>query len=310
MESVKIVSLLPSATEIVYALDLDDALAAVTFECDYPSSARDKPVVSRSSLPPSEAASAAEIDAAVGEKMARGEPLYTLDDKLIRSIQPDLILAQDLCEVCAVPSGDVTEALDKLGCDAQVISLDPSTLDEVISGIEVVGRAADRAQKADALVADLRDRVGRVRSLVAGASRPKTVALEWADPPFVGGHWIPEMVTIAGGDDVLGAPGKRSARTSWTLVEAAAPEVLVFMPCGYDLDGAVEQGGFLREVPELTTTPAARDGRAFAVDASSFFSRPGPRIVEGLEILAWILHPEVFPTPEPGRVATLDRVGT
>ncbi|MGH2748621.1 MAG: cobalamin-binding protein [Actinomycetota bacterium] len=304
----RIVSLLPSATEIVFALGLEDDLAAVTFECDYPSPARDKPVVSTSSLPASESISAAEIDAAVGEKMARGEPLYTLDDELIRSIRPDLILAQDLCRVCAVPSGDVTEALDKLGCDAQVISLDPATIDDVISGIEVVGRATDRIQKADALARELRDRVDRVRTRVDGRPRPKTLALEWADPPFVGGHWIPEMVAIAGGRDALGAPGKPSERTTWAMVERAAPEVVAFMPCGYDLDGAVEQGALLSQVPELASTPAARAGRVYAVDASSFFSRPGPRIVDGLEILAWILHPDLFPTPEPGRVASLDKV--
>lgn len=308
MEDVKIVSLLPSATEIVYALGLEDELAAVTFECDYPSRARDKPLVSTSSLPPSESASPAEIDAAVGEKMARGEPLYALDDELIRSIRPDLILAQDLCRVCAVPSGDVTEALDKLGCDAQVISLDPATLDDVIAGIEIVGRAADRTQKADALVGELRDRVERVQNRTEGLPRPGTLALEWADPPFVGGHWIPEMVESAGGRNLLGEPGKPSERTTWAAVEQAAPEVIVFMPCGYDLDGAVEQGELLGPVLELASTPAARAGRVYAVDASSFFSRPGPRIVDGLEVLGWILHPDLFPTPESGRVAPLDKV--
>ncbi|MGH2693480.1 MAG: cobalamin-binding protein [Actinomycetota bacterium] len=289
----RIVSLLPSATEIVYSLGLENELAGVTFECDFPPQARSKPVVSNTSLDLEEEPTAAEIDRAVGEKAGRGEYLYTLDDDLIRDIQPDLILAQDLCRVCAVPSGQVNEALDKLGCTSEVISLDPNTVEDIISDIERVGRAAGAEERARALVAELRRRVSDIRTTSEGLPRVRTLTLEWADPPFVGGHWVPEMVELAGGRDVLGRVGESSRRSTWGEVLEADPDVIVFMPCGYDLDGALRQAS---DLPALGAP-------MFAVDASAYFSRPGPRIVDGVEILAWVLHPDAFPTPPPGRVA-------
>jgi iron complex transport system substrate-binding protein len=292
---VKIVSLLPSATEIVYALGLGDSLEGVTFECDFPSSARTKPVVSGTALPEGEL-SAREIDDVVSATVASGEPIYTLDAERIRSIQPDLILAQDLCRVCAVPSGAVSDALGVLGCQAEVLSLDPSTLADVVACIETVGEATGTGARAREVIAGLNERLERVRAHVAGLDRPRTFALEWSDPPFTGGHWVPDMITAAGGSPVLGAAGVSSRRVTWEDVAAAAPEVTVFMPCGYGLSEAVAESERL---------PGDLAGRVYAVDATSYFSRPGPRIVDGVEILAWALHPDAVPAPPPGTIAAL-----
>ncbi len=298
----KIVSLLPAATEIVYALGLQDSLEGVSYDCDFPDEARDKRVISLTSLPPAGRASQREIDRAVRQKLARGEPLYSLDEDAVRSIQPDLILAQDLCRVCAVPSRQVTDALDKIGCRSQVVSLDPRALEDIFEGIEQVGEAAGRADAARALARSLRERVERVRARASTRPRQKTCALEWLDPPFVGGHWIPEMVELAGGIDVLARPGAPSRAVEWSDVAGAHPDVIVYMPCGYGLSEAVEQGRSLYSLSELCGTPAAATGRIYATDASSYFSRPGPRIVDGLEALAWALHPDVSPAPPAGRI--------
>jgi iron complex transport system substrate-binding protein len=297
---VKIVSLIPSATEIVFALGLGDSLDGVTFECDYPPEARSKAVVSGTALATDTPLSAKQIDDAVSARVADGEAIYTLDAERIRDIQPDLILAQDLCQVCAVPSGAVEEALEVLGCHAEVISLDPSTLDEVIDCIAVVGEATGTAQRAQALVHELRARVDVVRGAVAQHHRPRTVALEWSDPPFSGGHWVPDMIEAAGGDSVLASSGERSRRLTWDEVEAADPQLAVFMPCGYTFDEAVEEGRRLLDVPAL-----ARAEHIFATDATALFSRPGPRLVHGVEALAWAVHPRAFLPPRPGLIAAL-----
>jgi iron complex transport system substrate-binding protein len=296
---VKIVSLLPSATEIVFALGLGDALEGVTFECDYPRAARDKPVVSGTALPPAPLSPRA-IDTAVAERVARGEPVYTLDAERIAAIQPDLILAQDLCEVCAVPSGAVNDALAVLGCRAEVISLDPARLDDVIEGIGVVGDATGTSLTARALMALLRSRLDAVRSAVAGTERMATFALEWSDPPFSGGHWVPDMIEAAGGDAVLAAPGERSRRLAWDEIDAAAPEVVVFMPCGYGLDEARREGRNLLDRSELDAS-----SRIWAANASAYFSRPGPRLVDGVEALAGALHPDRVPPPLPDTLAPI-----
>lgn len=305
MGGVKIISLLPSATEIVYALGLEDDLAGVTFECDYPPGASAKPVISTTSLPSAATSSPSDIDAAVREKVSAGEALYRIDEDAVRRIQPDVILAQDLCRVCAVPSGQVTAALEVLGCDAQVVSLDPSGLDDVIAGIDEVGRATGTGERAARIGARLRARVDAVRATAGALDKGPTLALEWAEPPFLGGHWVPEMIDAAGGRDVLGTPREPSRTTTWEEIAAAAPEVIVFMPCGYDLEGALGHVDELFDNPIFASLPAARRGRVYAVDASSYFSRPGPRIVDGLEILAWVVHPEAFPAPPRG---TAERV--
>jgi iron complex transport system substrate-binding protein len=296
----KIVSLLPSATEIVFALGLGDALEGVTFECDYPPQARTKTVVSGTALPTDRPLTAREIDDEVTAKVHAGEPIYTLDAQRIRAIQPNLILAQDLCEVCAVPSGAVRDALDVLGCRAEVVSLDPSGLRDVIACIALVGEATNTTKRAGELMSNLRERLEGLNRAVAGRGRPRTLALEWSDPPFNGGHWIPDMVIAAGGAPVLGSPGEPSRRLAWSEIADAAPEVVVFMPCGYDLAQATVEGTDLLKRQELS--PASE---IYAVPANAYFSRPGPRIIDGVEILASLLHPDALIAASPDRVARL-----
>ncbi|MFL5797166.1 MAG: cobalamin-binding protein [Actinomycetota bacterium] len=303
----KIVSLLPSATEIVYALGLGDDLLAVTDECDYPEDATKKPVVSRSALPSGRPLSAREIDDVVRERMDQQQPLYLLDRALIQRIQPDVILAQDLCRVCAVPSGDVQEALADLGIEAEVLSLDPNTLDEVIESVAVVGRALGREERAQEVAAGLRARVEAVRRTALRLPSIRVLALEWSDPPFSGGHWVPDMVEIAGGTNLLSAKGEPSRTVTWRQIADATPEVVVFMPCGYYLEEAEDEAARLYANPDFAATPAAREGGVFAVDASSYFSRPGPRIVDGLEILAWAIHPDAYPDPPSGSISRIVR---
>lgn len=299
----RIVSLLPSATEIAFALGLGDELEGVTDGCDYPAAAATKPVVSRSRLAVGEGASAADVDGAVREAVKDGEPLYALDGELISRIQPDLILTQDLCRVCAVPTGDVEHALDMLGCHADVISLDPHTVDDVLDDIVRVGEHTGRRTEARRLVDDLRDRIAAVEKNSEELQAVRTFPLEWLEPPFSGGHWVPDLIARAGGTPVLCTPGEHSSPLEWADVAKAAPEVVVFMPCGYDLDEAAKEAERLAAVAELRSTPAWRNGRVWVVDATSYFSRPGPRIVDGLELLAWVMHPGTFVEPPPGRVA-------
>jgi len=304
----KIVSLLPSATEIVYALGLGDALVGVTDECDYPADAVTKPVVSRSALPQGRPLSSGEIDGAVRERLTTGQALYVLDRELLRRERPDVILTQDLCRVCAVPSGHVREALEGLGLpDAQVLSLDPRTLEDVFDGIEAVGKLLDRVDEATALTSTLRARVARVKEVAVRVPTVRVLALEWSEPPFVGGHWIPEMVEAVGAMNLLNEKGVPSREIAWHDLADANPEVLVFMPCGYYLEEAEEEAEGLLSLPYVAETPAARNGNVFSVDATSYFSRPGPRLVDGLEILAWAVHPESYPEPPEGAISRLGR---
>jgi iron complex transport system substrate-binding protein len=295
----RILSLLPSATEIVYTLGLEGHLVGVTDECDWPPQARTVQVVSHSALPA--AAEPAEIDRLVSASIGGGQPLYRLDTDAIRDLRPDLVLSQDLCAVCAVPSGHVNQALEVLGCQAEVVSLDPSSLEEVLDGVLQVGKAAGVPGRAEEVVAGLRDRLASVQAAVAGLERPRVFALEWGDPPFNGGHWVPEMLQVAGAEAVLACPGAPSVRVAWAQIEAAAPQVVVFMPCGYDLRAAVEEAGrTLLARPELAGVEAI-----IAVDASAYCSRPGPRLVDGVEILAAALHPERLSPPPVGAAVRL-----
>jgi len=302
----KIASLLPSATEIVYALGLGDDLVGVTDECDFPADAVTKPVISRSALPQGRIQTPREIDDAVRAKVGETGALYVLDTDLLRREQPDVILTQDLCRVCAVPAGQVKEALDKIGTpDAKVVSLDPNTFDEVLSQIEIVGKLLDRTEQASTLTASLRERVAAVRETAKRVPTVSVFALEWSDPPFSAGHWVPDMIEFAGGTPVLAEKGQPSREVAWHEVRAAGPEVIVFMPCGYYLEEAEEEAGSFLDQPEFADTPAVRNGNVFAVDATSYFSRPGPRIVDGLEILAWAVHPDSYPTPAEGTITKL-----
>lgn len=303
----KIVSLLPSATEIVYALGLGGDLVGVTDECDFPADAVTKPVVSRSALPQGRSFSGAATDRAVRDRLATGEPLYRLDTDLIRREQPDVILTQDLCRVCAVPSGQVREALERLGLGAgtEVVSLDPRTLQDVIEQLEIVGGALGREAEGRELAEGMRARIATVKETARRLPTIGVFCLEWWEPPMVAGHWIPEMAEAAGGSNLLNAKGEPSREVSHRQIRDANPEVVVFMPCGYYLEEAEEEGEAVLAHPEIADTPAARNGNVFAVDASSFFSRPGPRIVDGLEILAWAVHPEAYPEPPRGTVTRL-----
>lgn len=279
-------SLLPSATEIVYALGLGDQLAGVSFECDYPEAARSVPVVSGTSLDVDRPRTAAEVDAEVGAMLAEGQSLYTLDDARIRAIEPDLILAQDLCAVCAIDSGAVEEALDVIGCRAQVVSLDPAGLDDVLECAIQVGRATGTEDIATDFVAGLHRRLDAVRARVAGRARPRVFVLEWPDPPFNGGHWMPEMVEAAGGEPVLAEPRAPSRRLTWEEIGTESIDITIFSPCGFYLQGAVEQAASFLGQPGLPDL-----GRVIAVDANAYFSRPGPRVVDGVELLAEVFHP-------------------
>ena len=302
----KIASLLPSATEIVYALGMGDALIGVTDECDFPADAVTKPVISRSALPQGRIQTPREIDDAIRARVGAAEPLYVLDRDLLRREQPDVILTQDLCRVCAVPSGQVQEALEGLGLpDSKVISLDPRSLEDVLGQFQLVGAAIGREEEGAALATALRDRIAVVKETAKRVPSVSVFALEWSDPPFSAGHWIPEMIEIVGGVPVLAEKGQPSRETVWHEVRAAGPEVIVFMPCGYYLEEAEDEAQKFLDHPEFADTPAARNGNVYAVDATSFFSRPGPRIVDGLEILAWAVHPDFYPPPPDGSIAKL-----
>ncbi len=303
----KIVSLLPAATEIVYALGLSDDLIGVTDECDFPADAVTKPVVSRSALPQGRPLSSREIDAAVRAQIDAEQPPYILDTDLLRREQPDVILTQDLCRVCAVPAGQVKEALQRLGvsADTEVISLDPSTLEDVIAQVESVGGRLGRSEEAGQLTVSMRSRIARVKETAKRLPSIGVFCLEWSEPPFVAGHWVPEMVEAVGATNLLNDKGQPSRTVTHRQIRDANPEVIVFMPCGYYLEEAEEEAQALLEHPEIADTPAARNGNVFAVDATSYFSRPGPRIVDGIEILAWGAHPEAYPRPPEGTITRL-----
>jgi iron complex transport system substrate-binding protein len=305
---VKIASLLPSATEIVYALRLGDDLVGVTNECDYPPDATTKPVISWSGLAQDRPLGPRGIDTAVRERLADREPLYMLDRDVLAREKPDLILTQDLCRVCAVPSGQVERALQEIGLpDAKVLSLDPKTLDEVIDQIAVVGKVVGRDDLARELAESLRERIDGVKRTAIRLPSVRVAILEWSDPPFVAGHWVPEMVEAVGAVNLLSEKGEPSREVTWREIGDAVPEVVVFAPCGYYLEEAEDEAPALFGHPDFADTPAARGGNVFAVDATSYFSRPGPRIVDGLEVLAWAAHPETYPRPPHGSIAPIER---
>ena len=286
----RIASLVPSATEMLFALGLGDQVVAVTHECDYPPEAAGKPHLTRSLVPAG--LSAGEIDAAVRRLTGEGRHLYELDEPALAELEVDLIVTQAVCEVCAVSYDDVVAVAERLPSRPRVVSLDPSNLAEVLADVPRLGEAAGVADRAARLRADLERRLETVRRAVEGADRPTVLALEWLDPPFIGGHWVPEMIEIAGGEDVLGVAGRKSRTAEWDEIAAAKPEVVVAMPCGWDARQArSEVEGHAREVA------AVGADRIWAVDAAASFSRPGPRLVEGTELLAHLLHPDRVDAP-------------
>ncbi len=294
----RIASLVPSATEMLFALGLGDRVAAVTHECDYPPGAEQLPHLTRSVIP--EGLGAAEIDAAVRERTGRGEALYELDARTLEELDVDLIVTQAVCEVCAVSFDDVQAVAERLPTQPEVISLDPSTLGEVLADVPRLASAAGADEAGEQLALESAERIAAVERAVEGAPRPRVAALEWLDPVFIGGHWVPQMIELAGGEDLLGQPGEKSRTVEWAEVEATRPDVVVSMPCGlYAEEAAAET---MRHRERL----AALGARVIAVDAAAYFSRPGPRLVEGVELLGHLLHPDRVPAPPTRRSIELD----
>ncbi len=284
----RIVSLVPHATELLFALGLDDQIVGVTHECDYPDDALDLPQVTRDVLPPG--LPPGEIDAAVRARTDAGESIYELDEELVAELEPDLIVTQALCHVCAVSVDEVQALAQRLPGPPRVISLDPTTYGETVGDVRTVAQATDAKDAALDLIARTARRADVVRLAVRGAPRPRVAALEWMDPVFVAGHWTPQLIEMAGGEDVLGFAGEPSRQATWEEVAAAQPEVVIVMPCGYDAARAlVEAEDFGAQLRTLGAD------QVVAVNASAYFSRPGPRLIDGLELLAHILHPDRVP---------------
>jgi iron complex transport system substrate-binding protein len=289
----RIVSLVPHATELLFALGLGDDVVAVTHECDFPREARALPHITRDVLPAG--LGPAEIDAAVRERTGQGRAIYELDERALLELEPDLIVTQALCQVCAVSYDDVVEVAERIPSAPQVIALDPKTIGEAMGDVRTIAQATGARDAALDLVTRQRRRIDDVRRAVKGLPRPRVAALEWLDPVFVAGHWTPQLIDLAGGEDVLGFAGEHSEESTWELVAAARPEIVVVMPCGYDGPRALEEAEAYRD--RLAALGARR---IVAVDASSYFSRPGPRLVDGLELMAHILHPDAVPdAPAP-----------
>jgi iron complex transport system substrate-binding protein len=295
----RIVSFLPSATEMACALGLSDQLVGITHECDYPPSVKEKPVVVSSAISMA-TMTQAEIDSIVSERMRNGQSLYQVDEKLLQELAPDLILTQDLCQVCAPSGNEVTQALTALPKKPEILWLTPKSLAQIADNLRELGEATGRLGKAEELIANGRAILDHVAERARAAStRPRVFCMEWLDPVYCSGHWVPEMVSIAGGVDHLGHEGSDSVRVAWEDVLAWKPEVLVIMPCGFNLHQVLELTPKLCERSGWHELPAVQQGRVYAVDASSYFARPGPRVVEGTELLAHIIHPDIFPWAGP-----------
>ena len=295
----RIVSFLPSATEMACALGLSDQLVGITHECDYPPSVKEKPVVVSSAISMA-TMTQAEIDSIVSERMRNGQSLYQVDEKLLQELAPDLILTQDLCQVCAPSGNEVTQALTALPKKPEILWLTPKSLAQIAGNLRELGEATGRLEKAEELIANGRAILDHVAERARAAStRPRVFCMEWIDPVYCSGHWVPEMVSIAGGVDHLGHEGSDSVRVPWEDVLAWKPEVLVIMPCGFNLHQVLELTPKLCGRSGWHELPAVQQGRVYAVDASSYFARPGPRVVDGTELLAHIIHPDIFPWAGP-----------
>lgn len=297
----RIASLLASATETVCALDLAAAIVAISHECDYPEHVLDRPRVSRPRFDPTGLASGA-IDAAVRQALAEHGSVYELDEEALRAAAPDLILTQQVCEVCAVPTSLAHQAARALGGKATVLSLDAHSVSGILGTVEQVARAAGVEERGATVANLLRERIARIEARVAGRTRPSVLALEWLDPVFVPGHWGPEMITLAGGDNLAGSAGERSTHVEWEAISGLDPDVLLVLPCGYGLAGARAEADRHADRLRAVAGRAVGAGRAWVVDGSAYFNRSGPRVVDGIELLARILHPDVVPeVPLAGR---------
>ncbi len=283
----RIVSLLPSATEILFAIGAGEDVVGVTHECDFPEAARALPALTASALPP--AGSSAEIDRHVRASVHGGSSLYHLDADRLETLAPDLIVTQELCAVCAVSYEIVDRAAKRLRGDPRIVSLEPSSLDDVFANITLLGDLTGRGANAERLVADLRERVATLRARTADARRSRVLVLEWTDPPMSGGHWTPGLVELAGGAPVLGNPGANSVTLAWETIAAEDPDAIVVAPCGYDLEKTHEALEALETIPAFTALRAYREDRVFAMDGTAYLPRPGPRLVETAEIMAELL---------------------
>jgi iron complex transport system substrate-binding protein len=290
----RIVSFLPSATEMVYALGLEDRLVGVTHECDFPSSVKQKPVVVRSVVPV-ETMTEPEIDKAVSERISAGLSVYQVDETLLRTLAPDLLLVQDLCDVCAPSGNEVSRALKVLSARPDIVHLSPKSLAGIFQNVQDIGNAAGCPEVAKQWIGESSENLQRISAITRQLpSRPRVFCMEWLDPLYCSGHWVPEMVQIAGGIDELSRQGSDSVQVSWDAVRRWAPEVLIVMPCGYHLSKVLELATKLTALPGWSEIPAVQTGQVFAVDASSYFARPGPRVMQGIELLAHLIHPEAF----------------
>jgi iron complex transport system substrate-binding protein len=294
MNNLRIVSFLPAATEMAYALGLGDQVVGVSHECDFPPDARTKPVVVRCSLPV-ETMSLKQIDAAVAECIGSGGNLYAVDPPTIERLAPTHILTQALCQVCAPSGGEIARALKALPSRPQILWFTPHCLEDIFDNLRELGKATGRLDKAEELVAFARVRLQKIADGIKKTPRrPRVFCLEWIDPYYCCGHWVPEMVELAGGEDALGCNKADSVRTAWTDIAAWAPEVLIVSPCGFGLEEAVKQAGLLLQLSGWSDLPAVRENRVFAVNANAYFARPGPRVVDGVELLAHLIHPGLF----------------
>ena len=295
----RIASLVPSATEMLFALGLGRSVVGVTHECDFPPGANELPHLTRSTIP--EGLQAAEIDREVRERTERGESIYTLDESLLHDLQPDLIVTQQVCEVCAVSFDDVRAVAERIDSQPRVMSQGPATLGEVLADVRRLGEAAEVVDAADELLEEAAERLDAVQDAVETADPLRVAALEWLDPVFAGGHWVPQMIELAGGEDVLGFPGEKSRTVEWPELVAARPEVVVSMPCGYYAEQAAAE-----TVDHAGRLAALGAERVVAVDAAAYFSRPGPRLVDGVELLGHLLHPDRVEAPPERRAIELD----
>jgi iron complex transport system substrate-binding protein len=294
MNDLRIISFLPAATEMAFVLGLGDRVAGVSHECDFPAGAKTKPVVVKPALP-LERMSLREIDVAVAERIRSGQNLYEVDERLLEELAPTHILTQDLCHVCAPSGNEITRSLAALPAKPQILWFTPHSIEEIFENIRDFGKGTDTLAKAEDFIAEARTRLWKVAERVARAPHlPRVFILEWIDPYYCCGHWVPEMVELAGGEDGLGRAGRDSVRMAWDEIAAWSPEVLIVSPCGFGTEKAVKQAKQLLQQPGWGDLPAVRDGRVYAVDANAYFSRPGPRVVDGVELLAHLIHPEIF----------------
>lgn len=295
----RIASFLASGTEICVALGLQDSVIAISHECDWPPDVLDRPRLSRPRFDPS-GMSSREIDGALRQAMQEHGSVYEIDEDLLTQLSPDIILTQAVCEVCAVPTPGVRDLVARRGMSANVVSLDAHTVQDILDSIVEVGAVTDATGQAADVTADLQARIENVRHAVAGARRPRVLALEWLDPPFAPGHWVPEMIEIAGGENLVGTAGSHSTQTTWGALKDLDPDTLIIMPCGYDLAATKRDADAARARLRNVAPRAIDSSRAYIVDGSAYFNRSGPRFVTGIEILAGLLHPDVYAAPAAG----------